>query len=223
MVKVPLSREEVVKGALELLDEIGLDALTMRRLARSLGVQAGAIYWHFADKQELEDAMVESMLGGLLEPPLTGGWKEQLSELCRRMAAALLAHRDGARLATRALRPGPNGLAVSEAMFATLRKRGGSTKSTLWAAAVVGYYLLGYVTDVQATEAAKARGLVAIARSLTRKLDRKRYPSLAKVSGRALEEIMLGRELQARFEFGLDVILKGLSATKPSPQRRRKR
>jgi TetR/AcrR family tetracycline transcriptional repressor len=85
---VPLSRDEVMAGALALLDEAGLDELSMRSLARSLGVQAGAIYWHFKDRQDLEDAMVEAMFHGLIEPPPRGRWQEQISELCRRMAAA---------------------------------------------------------------------------------------------------------------------------------------
>ncbi|HEX6836091.1 MAG TPA: helix-turn-helix domain-containing protein, partial [Polyangia bacterium] len=51
-----LSREDVLAGAMRLLDEVGLDALTMRRLAEELDVQAGAIYYHFKDKQELLDA-----------------------------------------------------------------------------------------------------------------------------------------------------------------------
>ena len=222
---MPLTREEVVAGALALLDEVGLDAFTMRRLAQSLGVRAGAMYWHFADKQDLEDAMVEEMLAGLLEPPLAGRWDERVAELCRRMAAALLRHRDGARLAVRALRPGPNGLLLSETLFATLRRACRTERATLWAAAVVGYYLLGYVTDLQATEAAKARGLVSVARSLTKRLDRKRYPQLAKIGPRAIEEIMMGREAHKRFEFGLGVILKGLGARQRAraarPRRRR--
>jgi TetR/AcrR family transcriptional regulator, tetracycline repressor protein len=216
---VALSRDEVITGALALLDDVGLDALTMRRLAQALGVHAGAIYWHFSDRQDLEDAMVDAMLAGLLEPPLTGPWDRQVAELCRRLAAALLSRRDGARLAVRALRPGPNSLKLSEALLATLSKGRRSQRATIWAAAVVGYYILGYVTDLQATEAAKVSGLVSIARSVTRRLDRKRYPHLAKIGGRALTELVAGRNAHARFEFGLDVILKGLSAATPRPRR----
>ena len=45
-----LSRDEVLAGAMRVLDEVGLDGLTMRRLAKKLRVQPGALYWHFADK-----------------------------------------------------------------------------------------------------------------------------------------------------------------------------
>ncbi len=76
---MPLSREEVIRGALALLDKVGLDALTMRRLAGALDVRAGAIYWHFADRQELEDAMVDAMLADVLAPPLLGPWEQKLA------------------------------------------------------------------------------------------------------------------------------------------------
>jgi TetR/AcrR family tetracycline transcriptional repressor len=217
---VPLKRKEVVDGALDLLDRIGLDALTMRRLADELGVRAGAIYWHFKDKQDLEDAMVDEMFGDVLPLPMRGTWQEQISELSRRMSAAMLAHRDGALLTTRALRPGQNGLAVSERMLEILHQAGHGKRATLWAAAVLGYFVVGYATDVQATEAAKARGVVAIARALTKKLDKKEFPRLKAIDGRTIENLMTARDAKGRFEFGLRVVLAGLEATPVKPKRR---
>jgi TetR/AcrR family tetracycline transcriptional repressor len=218
---VPLSRDEVIAGALALLDEAGLDELSMRNLARSLGVQAGAIYWHFKDRQDLEDAMVEALFHGLQEPAPRGRWQEQISELCRRMAAAMLARRDGARLALRALRPGPETLGLAEAMMAILRKAGLPQRETLWLGSVVGYYVIGYVSDVQATEAAKARGLASVLRGVTKKLQRGPYPELRRFSERGLAQMMTTREMQARFEYGLSVILKGATAVRRRPRRKR--
>ena len=207
---VRLSRDEVVVGALALLDKDGLDALSMRRLAKRLGVQAGAIYWHFANKQALVDAMAEKLLDGIMEPELEGAWDEQLGELARRLAAALLRRRDGARLVTQAVAPGPNSLEMGEAMLQIVRRAGVTKQRALWAAAVIGYYVLGYATDLQATEAAKARGLMKVARAMKKGLDRRRYPEIWKMQQRPLEELLSSREATARFEFGLDVILRGL-------------
>src|SRR5512146_2972102 len=146
-----LSREDVLAGALGLLDEVGLDGLTMRRLADALDVQAGAIYYHFKDKQELLDAMSDALLGGVLAPPLAGGWDEVLAEISRRLVARMTSHRDAARLATMSLTPGANGLAAAEAMMRELRRARLSKDALLWGASVLGYYILGYATDVQAT------------------------------------------------------------------------
>src|SRR5580704_9676283 len=59
-----LSREQVLAAALGLLDEAGLEQLTMRRLAAALGVQNGATYWHFGSKQDLLEAMADTLLAG---------------------------------------------------------------------------------------------------------------------------------------------------------------
>lgn len=215
-----LDRNDVLDGALALLDAEGLDALSMRRLAQRLGVQASAIYWHFANKQALVDAMTEKMIDGLLEPPLDGEWDQQLGELARRMAAAFLRRRDGARLATEALQPGPNSLQMGEAMLTIVRRAGLPRQRALWAAAVIGYYVLGYVTDLQATETAKTRGLAKVARAMKKGLDRRRYPEIWAMQQRPLEELLSKREAMARFEFGLDVILRGLGGRRAKRRRR---
>jgi TetR/AcrR family tetracycline transcriptional repressor len=225
---MPLGRDEVLEGALALLNKEGLDALTMRRLATLLGVRAGAIYWHFADKQALIDAMIEVMLAGLLEPTLTGSWEEQIAELTRRMAAAMLRVRDGARLATLALRPGPSSLQLSEAMMQIIGQSGRSQRETLWTAAVIGYYVLGYVTDVQATEAAKARGLMSVVRGFKKSITRAEYPLIHSIGDTLIEQMLGGRDMEARFEFGLQIVLRGLGgghapkrpATRSRPKKR---
>jgi TetR/AcrR family tetracycline transcriptional repressor len=218
-----LSRNEVLDGAMRVLEEVGLEELTMRRLAKALQVQAGAIYWHFANKQDLYDAMSEAMMSGLLEPPPTGPWDQQLAELSRRIATSLARHRDGARLATLALRPGPDGLAVSETMMRIVRDAGFDRDVTVWATSVLGYYILGYVTDVQALQAAKTRGLEAVLRSVEKSIDKKRYPLLHELSAPGIMQMMSVRAFEARFEFGLRVILDGLKATRRrAPKKKRK-
>ena len=59
---MPLERETVARAALVVLDEVGLDGLTVRRIAEALGVQNPALYWHFKNKQDLLDRMAEVML-----------------------------------------------------------------------------------------------------------------------------------------------------------------
>jgi TetR/AcrR family transcriptional regulator, tetracycline repressor protein len=209
---MPLSRDEVLAGALRLLDEVGLRALTMRRLADILDVQAGAIYWHFANKQALVDAMVDSLFAGMFERPMKGPWDRQLAEICRQLAEALLRHRDGAPLAAASVSPGPNALAVSEAMLRITSQAGLSKETTLWATAVLGYYVLGYVTDVQAMQAAKARGIGPTLKALKKQLATKQYPELSSLGKGGFEQLITGIAFRKRFEFGLEVILAGLKA-----------
>jgi len=216
-----LDRDDVLNGALRILDDEGIEKLSMRRLASSLGVKAGAIYWHFAGKQELLDALIDHVLGDLLEPAPTGKWDEQLAELTRRMARRMAKQRDGAKLMTRGLRPGANALAVSEKMLAIARDAGFSKQATIWATSVLGYYVLGYVTDLQATDAARRRGdLDAILRALAKNIDRQQFPQLAGFGEDALEMMTTPRQFEARFEFGLDVIFDGLRSALRTQKRR---
>lgn len=89
-----LRRGDVLDGAMAILDEYGLGDLTMRKLATSLGVQPGALYWHFPNKQTLLGAMADRILDGVAAPPTASTWDGALSELAHRFRAALLAHRE---------------------------------------------------------------------------------------------------------------------------------
>lgn len=218
-----LSRTEVIERALALLDEVGLEALTMRRLASSLGVQAGAIYWHFADKQDLQDAMAEELASGLTEPELDGSWQEKLGELARRLLAALSRHRDGARLLVEAIKPGPKILAVSETMLRILRDAGFEKGPAMSAAGVASNFVIGFAVDLQALEAAKRRGgVLASFRAIKEQIDPAEYPLIAEIDDKMIAKMIGARDIRARFDFGLQVILRGLARSIP-PRRARRR
>jgi TetR/AcrR family transcriptional regulator, tetracycline repressor protein len=100
---VALDREQILKAAVDLMDEVGLAGLSLRRLAKQLGVAAPALYWHFQNKQELLDQMAEQMFIGEVPaagPPGDGeSWEDWLVTRARQTRAALLRHRDAAMLA----------------------------------------------------------------------------------------------------------------------------
>lgn len=96
-----ITRGLVVAEALDLLDEVGLDAVSTRRLAQRLGVEQPALYWHFKGKEALLTAMAEeAMKPHTAAPPPAGDddWREWFLENHRRFRRTLLLHRDGARL-----------------------------------------------------------------------------------------------------------------------------
>src|ERR1700745_1360038 len=105
-----LDRAQVVTAAIELLDEVGLDGLTLRRLAQELGVQAPALYWHFKNKQELLDQMMVtiSTTEAPVELPAPGpAWGEWLAQRAPEIRRSRNSHRDGAMLAA-STRPQPS-------------------------------------------------------------------------------------------------------------------
>jgi TetR/AcrR family transcriptional regulator, tetracycline repressor protein len=202
-----LSREQVLSTALDLLDEVGLEQLTMRRLATALGVQNGATYWHFGSKQALLEAMADSLLidltAGLDAEP---SWAEGICELARRLRWALLSRRDGARLFSAAFFPLPNALAYGEAMIAALGKSGLSSRDAAWAADTLTYYVVGHALEEQLAVALLDKGHDAAAR-LTDAVDPQRHPRMHA----ALAHIPAPHH-QEHFNYGLRLIVDGIRA-----------
>jgi TetR/AcrR family transcriptional regulator, tetracycline repressor protein len=148
-----LDRDQVVKAAIDLVEEVGLDGLTLRRLAKQLGVQAPALYWHFKNKQELLDQMAEARWRAEVPKarPLGPGerWEDWLSERARAGRAALLGHRDGAKLAA-ATKPSPAMFAEIELQTESLCGVGFSAADALRGMFLLSNYVAGFVLEEQA-------------------------------------------------------------------------
>ena len=84
-----LSREAVTRAALELLDAVGVDGLSMRAVAESLGVKAASLYWHLRDKEQLMELVAGAVLDRVDVPVGTGAWRPQLEAACAELAAFL--------------------------------------------------------------------------------------------------------------------------------------
>ncbi|MEV0829456.1 TetR/AcrR family transcriptional regulator C-terminal domain-containing protein [Nonomuraea rubra] len=150
MAQKGLARDTVVRAALELLDEAGLEGLSMRRLAARLGVQNPALYWHFRNKQELLDEMARELLAHDMGGPAEGeGWREWLTRRAHRYRRTLLGHRDGARLIA-AGDPGPGVARSFEEELRTLTGLGFTPARGLHAITAISHYTLGFVLNEQA-------------------------------------------------------------------------
>src|SRR3954470_9748752 len=116
---VRLDRELIVRTALDLLDEVGLDALSTRRLAERLGGQSPALYWHVRGKPELLDLMAQELMGVPEAEPGGATWAERAASAARARRRRLLSRRDGARLIA-GTRPGPDVARAAEEGLAEL-------------------------------------------------------------------------------------------------------
>jgi TetR/AcrR family tetracycline transcriptional repressor len=106
---VKLNPQNVVAEALDLLEEVGLDGVSTRRLAQRLGVEQPSLYWHFRKKEDLLGAMAEAAMAPHATAPLPApgeDWRAWFLENFRSFRRTLLLRRDGARLHA-GLRPGP--------------------------------------------------------------------------------------------------------------------
>ncbi|WP_219472180.1 TetR/AcrR family transcriptional regulator C-terminal domain-containing protein, partial [Nonomuraea rhizosphaerae] len=149
--RAPVTRETMIETALRLLDEVGLDGLTVRRLAAELGVRSPALYWHIRTKQELLDGMAEAMvLAAGMGPPKEGEtWQEWLARRARSYRDSLLAHRDGARIVSTAGQLGPATLRMFNEELAAMVARGFTPVLALRTITTLSHYVTGFVLQTQ--------------------------------------------------------------------------
>ncbi len=196
-----LTRDVLIEAGLKLLDEVGLDGLTVRRLAAELGVQSPALYWHIRTKQELLDGMAnEIIVRAGMGPPRAGeSWQEWLARRARSYRSSLLASRDGARVVSGAVRGGDS-VQHFERELAAMVERGFTPLQALRTITALSHYINGHVLQEQAVTAAAA------ATGRAERPDLSELPTLAEAlrSGSPI-----GDEV---FEHGLVTFIKGTEA-----------
>jgi TetR/AcrR family tetracycline transcriptional repressor len=145
-----LTRQTIIQTALGLLDQVGLEGLTVRRLAAELGVQSPALYWHLRDKQELLDAMADAItVAAGMGPPRQGeSWQHWLTRRARAYRRSLLAHRDGARIVANA-RVSPTTLGRFDEELTAMVGRGFTPALALRTIMAIAHYVNGFVLQEQ--------------------------------------------------------------------------
>jgi TetR/AcrR family tetracycline transcriptional repressor len=193
-----LSREVLVDAGLRLLDEVGLDGLTVRRLAAELGVQSPALYWHVKTKQELLDGMAGAIIKAAgMGPPRDGeSWQAWLRRRARAYRKSLLAHRDGARLIA-AARRAPDTMLDFEGELAAMVRLGFTPELALRTIMTIADYTNGFVLQEQASIGPPGEAEQAALAEM---------PTLAAAVHAGY------REPEAAYEHGLDVLVAGTEA-----------
>ena len=184
-----LHKRDVVEAATTLLDSYGIADLTMRRLARELDVSPGALYWHFANKQQLLGAVADRILASVDDVP--AGWRDRITGICGRLRDLLLSHTDGAELVSASFAAGQSeAMAQILGRLATAAAEAGveSAHAELAARTVV-YYVLGFTADEQSRLQWDAAGA--------------ELPD---------EQSVLSEDPSARFAFGLRLLVDGIAA-----------
>lgn len=163
-----LTRPTIIQTALRLLDQVGLDGLTVRRLAAELGVQSPALYWHFRSKQELLDQMADTIIRAAgMGPPHHGeSWQDWLARRARAYRSSVLAHRDGARLVANAQWLNPATIRMFNQELAAMVGRGFTPVLALRTISALAYYVNGFVLQEQASPEQPSAQLAALAELL---------------------------------------------------------
>ncbi|MGW7820248.1 TetR/AcrR family transcriptional regulator C-terminal domain-containing protein [Streptomyces puniciscabiei] len=199
---MPLRKADIVEEALRFLDSEGLDQLTMRKLGAALNVHGGALYRHFPNKEALLDAVADKIVEGVGDPLPDLTWVEQVRILGHRLRAALLAHRDGARVVAGTFAPGTNTIIGTDVAVQVLCKAGLPPAQAGWASFALFYYVLGHAIEEQAQLRLPPEHDWRIR---TERLAVQVSPQYA-----AALDALTRTDPAERFEFGLNAFLEGL-------------
>src|SRR5690348_9387638 len=142
-----INREQLVQQALALLDEVGFDGLTMRRLAERLGIQAASLYNHVRDKDELLALLADAICGDVPELDRGLPWRERLEAGARAYRRVLLRHRDAARVLAATPAAGPMRLRLIDQILGTLWEAGLTPEEAVEAAFIANTFVTGFVLD----------------------------------------------------------------------------
>ena len=212
--RTPLSRERVLEAAIRLADESGIESLTMRKLAGTLGVEAMSLYNHVANKGDLVDGMVDLVVEEI-ELPKAGEWDEAIRQ------CAISAHETFVRhpwACSLAMVPSSNRslltprLRYMEWLLGRLREAGFSAELTYHAYHTLDSHILGFTLwelghAAGARQMAEGENLADLAAAWIPRLREHDFPYLAEHA----EQHLAGPEDgESEFEFGLDLILEGL-------------
>ncbi|WP_326721050.1 MULTISPECIES: TetR/AcrR family transcriptional regulator C-terminal domain-containing protein [unclassified Streptomyces] len=150
-----LDKKLVVDTALRLLNEVGLDGLTLRAIAKELNVQAPALYWHFKNKQALLDEMATEMYRRMVTDarlPPGISWQERLLLGQRGLRRSLLGYRDGAKVFSGSRFTGTEHAVEMELNLRALLDAGFTLPQAARASATVYLFTIGFITEEQGVQ-----------------------------------------------------------------------
>jgi AcrR family transcriptional regulator len=211
--RMPLSRERVLDAAIGLADQGGIEALTMRRLGQELGVEAMALYYHFANKDEVVDGIVDRVHGEIVVPSDAAGWSVAMRRRAFSARDALSRHPWAAVLMESRRNPGQASLRHHDAVLGVLRAAGFSVEMAAHAFSLLDSYIYGFAQQ-QASLPFESGDVAAAAEDMVRSFPVDAYPHLAEI---AFQHVMKpGYDYANEFTFGLELILDGLERARGS-------
>ena len=215
------SREVVVDAALRILDAEGLDAVTMRRVALDLDTGPASLYAHVRDKKDLYAALVDRVISEIPVPePDPEHWQEQLKEVLRQTRVVYGRHRDIARAALGVVPIGDAALPSVERLLGIVLAGGVSHQVAAWALDITNLYVTATAFEESLEDFAFDPDQDdphhhAELETFMRNLPAETYPNLV-----AMAVPLTTGDRDERFEFGVDMIIRGIASTVPAQPRK---
>lgn len=210
----PLSKERVLRRALALADADGIEALSMRKLARELGAGAMSLYHHVRDKEALLDGIVDLVFAEIALPEAQAEWQAAVRAWAVSARAVLARHPWAIGLMESRTVSGPATLQHREAMMAVLRRAGFPIRRAIHANWLLDSYLYGFALQEASLPFAGAEDFAGMTEVVfLPQLSATEYPCLTEAATALLQE---GYDPAAEFAYGLDLILDALERDRRS-------
>ncbi len=205
-----LSREKVLDAAIALADRDGIDSLTIRALADSLGTKPMSLYHYVDGKDALLSAMIEAVFAEMELPPVDLPWREAIRRRCVSARESLVRHAWAVPLLESGAAPGPASLRHHEAVLATFGRAGFPLPLMAHAYAILDAFVYGFALQEANVLVQGGEGSAEVAGEIAQAFDPAEYPTLMRL---AIEHVMQpDYAFGASFEYGLDLLLDGLEA-----------
>jgi TetR/AcrR family tetracycline transcriptional repressor len=205
-----VGREPVVRAGLKLLDEGGLEGLTLRAIAAEMGVRAPTLYWRFKNKQDLVDEMASYVLvestRGLEAHPHPSTWQAWVLAYAHGLRNTLLRYRDGARMVSGSRLTDTRVYASMERALEMFQSNGIAPSDAVMCLATVYSYVIGFTIEQQAVLSPKGERDPRYALSAREEMvDAERYPLSRSIGADVFDNY------DERFERAVRVITAGFA------------
>jgi AcrR family transcriptional regulator len=209
--RAPLNRDRVLRAAVALADETGIESLSMRKLAKDLGVVPMALYKHVASKEELLDGMVDAVIGEI-DPPVPGaGWKTAIRQRVLSARRVLLRHPWASRVIETRTNRTLVVLGYMDSMSGMFLAGGFSADLTHHVMHALGNRMWGFTREL--FDDGQGGGDPDPPTAAAFDEMAKRYPHIVEIAMAAtrgdLSAVGAGCDEQFEFEFALDLLLDG--------------
>jgi hypothetical protein len=206
--RTPLSKERVLRAAIDLADKGGFASLSMRKLAQALGVEAMSLYNHVANKDEILDGVVDLIFGEIGLPPTEVNWKTSMRRRAVSAREVLSRHPWAIGLMESRSKPGRATLQHHDAVIGALRKGGFTIPMAAHAYSVLDGYIYGFALTHTNLPFETTDETAQLAQDIMGRFSANEYPHLTELTVQHV--LQPGYDYVKEFEFGLDLILDGL-------------
>jgi AcrR family transcriptional regulator len=213
--RAPLSRERVLRTAVALADRGGIGALSMRKLAQELGVEAMSLYHHVASKDAILNGIVDVVFGEIELPSGEVDWKEAMRRRAISAREALRRHPWAIALMESRSTPGPANLRHHDAVLGILRNAGFPVELAAHAYSLLDAYIYGFALQEASLPFSTPEETAEVAQAIMAEFPVDQYPHLTEI---ATEHVLRpGYDYGNEYRFGLELILDGLDRARSRP------